>query len=400
MSIDHYLKHRKLVAGVVLMVALLALGLWPKAVPVDVAALTRGPMRVTVDHEGKTRIHDRYVVSAPVSGRLLRIGLEPGDEVRKGETLLATFKPADPSLLDARSRAEAQARVAAAQSAVGQAQASALGARAASDLARAEAARQRELSRQGVTSQEALEAAEATARTAGEALRAAEFAVEAAGHELDLAKVQLVEQGRRAGAPTVEIRSPIDGIVLTRVQQSEAVFPAGTPLLELGAAGDLEIVADFLSTDAVKIREGAAAIVEQWGGGQPLAGRVRRVEPAGFLKISALGVEEQRVNVIVDFTGSIADRKPLGDAYRVEVRVVIWEEPDVLKVPISSLFRQGASWMVFLVEGGRARLRRLEIGHQNGVDAEVVSGADAGRRVVIHPGDTLVDGVRVSFPGE
>jgi HlyD family secretion protein len=167
-------------------------------------------------------------------------------------------------------------------------------------------------------------------------------------------------------------------------------------LLELGAPEDLEIVADFLSSDAVKIQEGDAALIEQWGGGLPLNGRVRRVEPSGFLKISALGVEEQRVNVMVDFADPRGAWKRLGDAYRVEVRVVIWEQADVLKVPTSSLFRRGGAWAAFVVLGNRARLRPLEIGRLNSVEAQVLSGLEAGQRVVVHPGDTLLDGARVS----
>lgn len=391
-----YLRNRKLLAGLGLIGALLAVGLWPTAAPVEVAAVTRGSLRVTVDHEGKTRIRQRYAVSAPVTGRLLRIELEPGDEVRKGETLLATFRPGDPSLLDARSRAEAEARVAAAQAAVGRARASADGLRVTAGQARAEAERRRELAREDITSREALDAAAASALAAEEALRAAEFQVRSAEHELDVARAQFVQRRPASGAPTLEIRAPIDGVVLTRAQQSEAVLPAGTTLLELGAPSDLQIVADFLSSDAVKVQEGNAALIEQWGGDTPLNGRVRRVEPSGFLKVSALGVEEQRVNVILDFVDPREAWMRLGDGYRVEVRVVVWEQPDVLKLPTSALFRQGGDWSTFVVEGGRARLRHLEIGWLNDVEAHVLSGVDLGGQVVIHPGDTLADGTRVN----
>ncbi len=398
-----YFANRRLLAGLGLVAALVLIGLWPAAQPVDVASVTRGALVVSVAHEGKTRIHERFVISAPVAGRVLRIELEPGDVVKKGDTLLASFRPSLPSLLDSRSRAEAQARVAAAAAELDRARASARGVQAASELALAEAQRQRELARQRIGSQEALDTAEAVARSTQEALRAARFAAQSAEHGLELAKAQLLQAREAAarGGAILQIRSPIDGVVLTRAQHSEAVLPAGASLLELGALHDLEIVADLLSTDAVKVSPGDRVLVEQWGGDQPLRGRVRRVEPSGFLKVSALGVEEQRVNVIVDFADPLEARKKLGDGYRVEVEVVIWEQPDVLKVPTSALFRRGGGWAVFAVEKGRARLRRVEIGRRNGLEAQLLSGLQAGQEVVVHPGDAVSDGTRVnSRPAE
>jgi HlyD family secretion protein len=393
-----YLANRKLVAGLGLVAVLLVVGLWPRALPVDVAQVARGPLVVTVAHEGKTRIHERFVVSAPVAGRVLRIELEPGDVVKKGDTLLATFRPSTPGLLDARTRAEAEARVAAAAADLEQARAAAAGAAAQGQLARAEAQRQRELASQRIGSQQALDMAEAGARSAEEARRAAEFAVRSAEHGLEMARAQLLQarEVARSGGVILPIHSPIDGVVLTRAQQSEAIVPAGAPLLELGAPHDLEIVADFLSSDAVKVNPGARVLVEQWGGDQSLTGRVRRVEPSGYLKISALGVEEQRVNVIVDFADPLEAWKRLGDGFRVEVEVVIWERPDVLKVPTGALFRRGGDWSVFTVERGRARLRKVEIGKRNGLEAEVISGLQADRKVIVHPGDAVGDGARVS----
>jgi HlyD family secretion protein len=395
-SMRRHLANRKLVAGLGLVAVLLGVGLWPKAQPVEVASVTRGPLVVTVAHEGKTRIHERFVVSAPVAGRVLRIELEPGDPVKKGETLLATFRSSMPSLLDARGRAEAEARVAAAAADLDRARAMARGAQAASGLALAEAQRQRALAHQQIGSQEGLDTAEASAGSAEEALRAAEFAVRSAEHGLEVAKAQLLE-AREGGSNggVLKIRSPIDGVVLTRAQQSEAILPAGAPLLELGAPQDLEIVADLLSTDAVKVNPGDRVLVEQWGGDQPLGGRVRRVEPSGFLKVSALGVEEQRVNVIVDFADPLEAWKRLGDGYRVEVEVVIWEQPDVLKVPTSALFRRAGEWAVFAVENGRARLRHVEVGRRNALEAQLVSGLQPGQDVVVHPGDAVSDGARI-----
>jgi HlyD family secretion protein len=393
-----YLGNWKLLSGLCLVAALVAIGLWPEAQPADVARVTRGPLVVTVAHEGKTRIHQRFVVSAPVAGRVLRSELEPGDVVKKNDTRLATFKPGAPSPLDARNRAVAEAGVGAAEAELARARATAQGALAASELAEVEERRQRELTRQRISSREALDRAEASAQSAAEALKAARFAVAAAEHGLGAARARLLEARETPSTPgaILQIRSPIDGVVLTRLQQSESVVPAGAPLLELGAPHDLEIVADLLSSDAVQVNPRDRVMVEQWGGDQPLRGRVRLVEPSGFLKISALGVEEQRVNVIIDLADPLEAWKKLGDGYRVEVEVVIWEDKDVLKVPTSALFRRGGDWVVFVAEGGRARLRRVEIGRRNGLEAQLLSGLRAGQDVVVHPGDAITDGARIS----
>jgi HlyD family secretion protein len=389
-----YLTNGKRLAAVLAVAVLLGVALWPRAVAVDVAAVSRGPLRVTVEHEGRTRAREPYVVSAPVAGRLLRIELQPGDTVRKDQTV-ATFLPADPGLLDARTRAEAEAQVAAAQAAVGRAQAAARAATATADRARSEAERQRALAAQRITSKEAFEAAETSAREANASLHAAEFEARNAEEELAAARAQLVQHRRPGTAATLEIRSPISGVVLTRIQRSEAVLAAGTPLLQLGDPHDLEVVADFLSSDAVKISPGDPALIEQWGGDRPLDARVRRVEPSGFLKVSALGVEEQRVNVLLDFADPAERWRRLGDGYRVEVRVVIWQHPDVVKVPTSALFRSGEQWAAFVVEGGRARRRMVELGQLAGLEAQVLSGVVPGDRVIVHPGDAVSDGTRV-----
>jgi HlyD family secretion protein len=393
-----YRANWKVVSGLGLVAVLVVIGLWPEAQPADVARVTRGPLVVTVAHEGKTRIHERFVVSAPVAGRVLRSELEPGDAVRKNETRLAVFQAGAPSPLDARNRAVAEAGVGAAEAELARARAVAAGAEAASQLALSESRRQRELAAERIASREALDQAEAAAQSAAEALRAARFAVGSAEHGLEAARARLLEARAMpaTGGAVLQIRSPIDGVVLERLQQSEAVVPAGAPLLELGAPQDLEIVADLLSSDAVKVKPGARVLVEQWGGDQPLGGRVRLVEPSGFLKISALGVEEQRVNVIIDLTDPREAWKKLGDGYRVEVEVVIAEDADVLKVPTSALFRRGGDWAVFVAEGGRARLRLVEIGRRNGLEAQLLSGLEAGALVVVHPGEAITDGARIS----
>ncbi len=387
------LGNRKLVAAGGLVLLLLAVALWPEAIEVDLAPVERGTLQVTVDDEGETRVRDRFVISAPVAGRLARIELEPGDPVRRGQAV-ATLSPAPPGLLDARSWAEATAAVEAARAALGGARAERDRAQVVRDRARSDLQRHRELAPTGMVSAEVLEMREAEARAAEDAARAATYAAAAAESELERAQAVLSQASGRGGGRAVVLHSPVDGVVLKRLRESEAVVPPGEPLLELGDARDLEIVSDLLSVDAVKVRPGQRVLVEQWGGEGALRARVRRVEPAGFLKISALGVEEQRVNVVIDFEEQ-AQAAALGDGYRVEVRVVVWEGGDVVKAPTSSLFRQGEKWAVFVAQGGRARLREVEVGRRNGLEAQILAGLAAGDRVVVHPSDTLRDGGRV-----
>jgi HlyD family secretion protein len=356
-----------------------------------------------VDEEGETRVRDRFVVSAPVAGRVLRIELEPGDPVAADQTVLAVFQPQTPAPLDARSRAEAEAAARAAQASLERARADRNRAAAELDFARSEAERSRRLAADRIVSDEELETAELKARSKAEALESAEFAAQTARYQLEVARARLLESSSPAGNPgedkatsPIALRSPVDGVVLRRLRESEAVVPAGEPLLEVGAPEDLEIVSDFLSADAVKIRPGDRVLIEEWGGEKALEGRVRRVEPSGFMKISALGVEEQRVNVVVDFVDPPQARPGLADGFRVELRVVLWEGEDVLQVPTGSLFRDGEDWAVFAVEEGKARLRRVEIGRQGGLIAQVVGGLDEGDWVILHPGDSIVDGLRVT----
>ena len=373
----------------------------PRPVPVDTATVSRGALQVTIDQEGRTRVHDRYVVSAPVAGRVLRVELEPGDPVNAGQTV-ATFLPGAPPLLDARARAEAEARVGAADAAVSQARASLAETRGRLELAERERARTTELFNQKVVPQASLDQAETGAKTAAESASAAEAAVKAAEHQAEAARAALVQLDSSRGAsdarPTT-MRSPVDGVVLQRLHESEAIVPAGEPIVEIGNPADLEVVADYLSTDAVKIQPGMAAIIDRWGGDHPLDARVRLVEPYGFVKISALGVEEQRVNVILALADARRVWEALGDGYRVEARVVLWQGDAVLKVPASALFRQGDGWAVFVADAGRARLRPVTIGHQTGVEAEVLDGLAEGDIVLVHPSDSVVDGVQVEPRG-
>jgi HlyD family secretion protein len=349
-------------------------------------------MQVTLDEDGETRIRDKFVVSAPVAGRLQRIELEPGDAVERGKTVVARLTTADSPLLDPRTRGELEAAVDAARAAVGQARAELD--RTTTELARARTTlqRQQELMKAGAIAADALDAAETAVATSAEARKAAEFAVSRSEYELQLARARL--QAPAPAGRAVEVVAPVNGVILKRLRESESVVPAGEPLLEIGEPGRIEIVADFLSTDAVRIQPGATVLIEGWGGGEPLKGRVRRVEPAGFMKVSALGVEEQRVNVLIDFENPSAATR-LGDGYRVEVRVVVWREEDVVKVPVGGLFRRGNDWAAFRIEGEQVQLQPVQLGRRNDEEAQIIEGLSTGETVVLHPPDTLMDGARV-----
>ncbi len=388
-----FLKNNKrLIAGIVVVLGIVAVAMWPESIEVNAARVDRGSMQVTLDEDGETRVRDKFVVSAPVAGRLQRIELEPGDAVVRGKTVVARVATADAPLLDPRMRGELEAAVDAARAAVGQAQAERD--RAATELTRARTTlqRQQELMKAGAVAADSLDAAETAVATAGEAHKAAEFTVSRAEYELKLARARL--QAPAPGGRAAEIVAPVSGVILKRLRESESVVPVGEPLLEIGEPSRIEIVADFLSTDAVRIQPGAPVLIEGWGGDHPLKGRVRRVEPAGFMKVSALGVEEQRVNVLIDFEDT-ATASRLGDGYRVEVRVIVWQGDDVVKVPVGGLFRRGTDWAAFSIEGERVRLQPVELGQRNDVDAQVVKGLSAGQTVVLHPPDTLTDGARI-----
>jgi HlyD family secretion protein len=376
---------------------LAALAFWafrPTPVPADFATVGRGPLEVTVEEEARTRVRDRYVVSAPVPGRMLRIELDPGDPVVAGKTVVARFQPSDPALLDVRTRAELQAQVRAAESAVGGARAERDRIQAELTFATAELRRAQQLVEQKVISRRELEAAELQTQALERARQSAVFAVQTAEHRLQVARASLMPAGRGRADP-IPLYSPVNGVVLRRLQESEGVVPTGQPLLEVGDLRDLEIVSDLLSSAAVGVTPGQAVHIEQWGGARPLAGRVRLVEPSGFTKISALGVEEQRVNVVIDFAEPREAWASIGDGYRVEVRIVVWGKPDVLKIPTSSLFRHESKWAVYAVREGRAVRQLVEIGQRNGLEAEVLHGLDAGDQIVVYPSDSVAEGVKV-----
>jgi HlyD family secretion protein len=392
------------VVWTVVIAAVGALGYWATRTPpveVDVGTVTRRDLRVTIDQEGRTRVKQKYVVSAPVTGRVQRIALEPGDRVVGGKTEVARILPGAAPLLDPRTRATAEARVKAAASAVAQADATVAQATTAFEFAERERARLARLFDGKAVSARDVEAAETEAQARRQAVSAAEAAAAAARHDLEAARAALRETGAGQGSgPAVTLRAPVDGVILRRLHESEATVVAGEPLVEIGDVSNLEIVADYLSTEAVRIQPGMPAIIDRWGGGDPLRATVKRVEPVGFVKVSALGVEEQRVNVILHFVDRREEWHRLGDGYRVEVRIVEWAQPNVLTVSSSALFRQGDDWAVFAIDADQRAVRRLvQIGRDSGTDAEVRGGLQDGDRVVLHPSDRIEDGVVIAPRG-
>ncbi len=374
-------------------VAVLALVLWPRPPRVDVAPLSRGPMRATVDEEGRTQVRRRYLVSTPIPGKLLRVDLRAGDRVTEG-MVLARIVPADTPLLDARSRAEQQARLRAAEAALAEADASAMRARIAVATARDDLERKRLLAGAEAIPSHELTLAESEAATRGQELAQAEFAARVAAHRVEEARAAL-ERSRSGGADVFEVVAPTAGQVLRVDRESEGVVAAGTPILEVGDPTAIEIEADLLTVDAVRVSPGMPAYVDHWGGPRPLAARVRCVEPSGFTKMSALGVEEQRVRVLLDLLDPPEARPTLGDNYRVEVHVVTWQGDGVLRAPELALFRRGDAWADYVVERGRVRERRVDVGEQSPELAEIRAGAREGELMVLRPEEGLRDGMRV-----
>lgn len=376
---------------------LLWLAMRPDPVRIDVGRVTRGPLVVTVDEEGRTRVRDRYVVAAPVSGRLQRIEREEGDVVAVGDVVARI----DPAPLDPRTRAQAEARLEQALATKRESEARVRQATAALAQAERELLRARKLAAAGTLAEQNRELAELAHTSRVQELGAVREAADAATHEVEAAEATLLQaregavagDGRVGDDSLLEVRAPAAGQVLRIPEKSQRVVAVGTPLLEVGDPARLEIVVDVLSADAVKIRPGAAMRLEAWGGEAALVGRVRRVEPSGFTKLSALGVEEQRVNVIGDFEG---EPGALGDGYRLEARIVVWEGDDVLQLPASALFRRGGEWHVFALDGSVVRLRPVTIGARSSEAAELLSGLAEGDTVVLHPTDKLADGVRVA----
>lgn len=374
-----------------LAVGVLVWMLRPQPTPVEIVRVTRGPLSTWVAEQGRTRVREVYVVSAPLTGKTVRVTLHAGDRVKAGDTV-ALIRPADPPLIDARSEREVRASVDAAEAAVQLAQAELRRAEAQATYAEAELRRGQTLNAQGVIAAQALDQRRLAHETARAAVAEARAAVAVRQRERDSLRSRLARPAD-SDQGTIAVRAPVGGRVLRVDRESEQVVQAGQPILQIGDPADIDVIVELLSTDAVEVKPGAAAAIEGWGG-QPLQARVRRVEPAGFTKVSALGVEEQRVLTYLDFA-TPAQAAALGHDYRVTARIVTWSAPSVVRVPASALFRQGEDWAVYRVARGRAELVRVKVGRRNEDFAEVQEGLGEGDSVVAYPGDRLKDGVSV-----
>ena len=390
-----------------LVVAGLAWFAWPRPLSVDLVTVTKGPIEVTADDDGKTHVRHIYTVSAPVAGKVLRIShpmgeqgpsLHVGDQVTANETVVALMQPTVPSFNDVRSHDQLEAEIFAADAAIQQQEAEVRRLEAALDFSRTEFQRAQTLSRTQTISAQAFDKAKFDVATNEAALASAKAQVDVRRSLRASLAARLIDPTNARSTDSVccvRVLAPASGRVLKIIQDSEAVVLPGTPLVDIGDPLDLEVVADLLSTDAVQIAIGAPVRIDGWGG-PAIRGKVVRIDPAGFLKVSALGIEEQRVRVTIDFADPPEAWSRLGHDYRVIVHVAIWSADDALTLPVSALFRKGGDWAVFAVEGGRARTTRVEIGHRNDRVAEVLAGLTAGTQVVTHPSDRISDGTRVA----
>jgi len=372
--------------GALALIAAIVAGLWPKPPIVETTHVVTGPLRVTINEEGKTRIQQRYVVAAPVAGYLRRIPWKAGADAAANETVLAVIEPLPPALLDMRSRTLAEARRDVAVTSLARA-------KEAHRFAASELKRIERLSKDQVVSPQELEAVQSRESAATRELAVAESSLKQA--EAELREFSVAPGSAHSAQTPVEVRTPVTGRVLRVFEESARVVNAGTPLLELGNAAELEAVIEVLSRDGAAIAPGTKVELEHWGGARPLQARVRLVEPAAFTKISALGVEEQRVNVVVDLLTPVAERQSLGDNFRVEGRIVVWEEARALKVPSGALFRRGREWAAFVLAGEHVELRAVQTGRTSGSETQIVSGLREGEAVILYPGDRLRDGQRV-----
>ena len=375
-------------AGAAVLVALIIAGLWPRPLPVETAHAVVGALRASVNEEGKTRIKQRYLVSAPVAGQLRRIPFKAGADVQAGETVLAVIDPLSPTLLDARTRTAAQAKRDTAVAKLEQA-------RAGRNFAASELRRFEKLYADKTVSVQELEIAQLREASTAKEQAAAESALRQA--EAELAEFAAnTPAGTNTLSEPVQVKAPASGCVLRVFEENARVVAAGTPVMEIGDPADLEVVVEVLSRDGAAIPPGTPVELEQWGGGQPLRAQVRLVEPAAFTKVSALGVEEQRVNVIADLLTAPDQRRSIGDNFRVEARIIVWEARDALKVPAGALFRQGEQWAAFVVADGRARLKIVKAGRSSGTETQVLEGLKEGEEVILYPGSRVRDGQRVT----
>lgn len=373
---------------------------WPQPIPVDLATVSKGPMEVTVDDEGKTHVRDIYTVSAPLAGMVLRVPGRVGDQVVANNTVIAVMQPMAPSFHDIRSHEELQAALAAADAAITLAEHEVHRIEKVLEFSRSDLQRAEALARTNTIAAKTLEKAKIDFETNEAALASAAAQLEVRRSERASAAVRLTEPLIGVVSPAdpaccMQIRAPVTGSILRIIQESEGVVQAGTPLIDIGNPSDLEVVADLLSTDAVSVAAGAPVLIDGWGGSQ-IRGRVARVDPAGFVKISALGIEEQRVRTTIDFVDPPEAWSRLGHDYRVIVHIPVWSASDAITVPVAALFRKNENWAVFAVNSGRTRLMPVQIGQRNNRVAEVISGLAVGDQVVLHPSDRIQEGVSVS----
>lgn len=384
------------VLGVILAAAGIAWSLMPRPIPVETQTVTKGRFVASVGEDGKTRIRERYVVAAPLAGRLTRIRLKAGDQVN-ADDVIATIAPSPAPFLDPRSRREAEERLGAAEATLERTKVAVERAQVQADQAKTELDRTRTLAERGASTTQALERAELAMRVADRDLRVAQLLHHAAEHELDQARALLArhQDGANSASDAWNVRAPVPGVVLKVTQESETIVQPGIPLVEIGDPRDLEIVVDVLSTDAVEIRPGAEVVIEHWGGRGALSGRVRRVEPAAFTKVSTLGVEEQRVNVLLDISSPPEQWAGLGEAFQVDARITVFTQEDATIIPTGALFRRGEIWNVYAVDNGRAQVREIKLLRRSGRFAAVATGLAPGERVIVYPSDRISTGVRV-----
>jgi HlyD family secretion protein len=379
--------------------ALLGAVIWaflPQPVVVEVAEVAPRSIDVAVEEEGQARIREVFTISAITGGKLQRIDLHAGDPVVAQETVVAVISPAAPALLDARARAVAEATMAAAQSAVDLAEAQVTQAEAALEFMTTEADRARALYERSAASQRLLDTAILEQKTAQATLESARANLAVRRRELESAAAVLgAADGTGADACCVQLVAPVSGRVLRVLTESEQVVLPGTPLLEIGNPGNLEVVADLLSRDAVRISEGSAAVITGWGG-PPLSAQVARIEPSARTKVSALGIDEQRVEVVLNLLGDPKDWQGLGHGFRVIARISLWRGDGVLSIPVGALFRDGSDWATYVVRDGRAQLQTIRLGERNDELAQVLSGVQAGDTVILHPSDRISDGIAVT----
>lgn len=392
------------VLAVLFVAGILTYAFWPRPIMVDIGKVETGSMVVTINEEGRTRVHDAYVVSSPVAGRLMRVEVEPGDIVVEGKTIVAQMRPTNPAALDIRTREQARAAVTAAEAALRVALADLNKAIADLELAKSNFKRSQQLAERGIVSQAALDKARSTAKSASATRDTAEAAIAMREAELANTRARLISfdspelaSAKINGDQEIPLYAPTDGHILRVIQQSETTLAAGTQIMEIGnIEHDLEIIVELLSTDAVQVSPGNRVVIDDWGGDNALSGIVERVDPWGFKKFSSLGVEEQRVNAIIRFTGDAKARNRLGHGYRIEAKIIVWETEKTLKVPSNALFREGENWAVFKVVDGRAIKTDVEVGKQNGTSAQILSGLNDQDAIILYPASGITDGTRVT----